>query len=62
MTTCERFIIGDGYKLVSHFQEPWWAGFNEAQRNENYYNNYSTLTSKYEYQQGYLTGSVKRTP
>lgn len=51
----ERLNTGHTY-YNSHFQEPWWAGFNEAQRGEDYRNDYATLTARYEYQQGYLIG------
>jgi hypothetical protein len=56
----ERIIQGDGYRVVSHFQTPWWSGFNDARDGKDYDNSFSTVTAKYEYQNGFETGSAVR--
>jgi hypothetical protein len=54
--TCERYNPGIPYLQAGHLQAPWWAGYNASARGEDYRNDYATLTARFEYQQGYLTG------
>ena len=53
----ERIIGANSYGWGGHFQTPWWAGFNDARGGLDYHNPRALLTSRYEYQQGYLTGT-----
>lgn len=39
---------------------PWWMGFNDGQRENEYNNTYWTVTAKYEYQCGFTTGATLR--
>ena len=53
----ERILPGRPYPCPAHYQTPWWAGFNDARNGLGYYNPRVLLTSRYEYQQGYLSGT-----
>ncbi len=49
-------IVPERYGQPGHLQTPWWTGFNDARNRRDYQNSYTTITAKYEYQQGYALG------